>query len=127
MRFTDTTNQPTKNLMSFLRDVTSYIKTRWRKVTGQDRPRPRLGCIEVELYALPQDDTDVELCRQVEAFYAAKRQGNDLSTAQVDYWADRYNAQQIGRDGTTFTQYLEDPIIVEALRTASTHAQPPSS
>ena len=131
MLFTVTTNQPTANTMSFLRDLFRAIKTRWKEITGQRAPRPRLGCIEVEIYALPQDDDDIEFCREVEAFYAAKRSGAELTTAQVDYWADRYNSKQIGRDGTTFTQYLEDPIIVEALRTASqptpSHSNPTHS
>ena len=113
-------------LLHSLKRIYSAARARWREITGQvpKQPAMRSGCVYVHIDARPKTEADAEHARHTRALIEAHQTGRTLTTAEMDYWADRYNELQVGRLGCTFSTYLNAPYYYEALlhaRQTTTH------
>jgi len=82
-----------------------------------DRPPSRLGCVDVEIFATPRDESDVTFLRRVKELKRLKKEGREPTTGLMDYFADRFDRLEIRRIvGCPFRTYLERPLVVEEIR-----------
>jgi len=83
----------------------------------KDRPHPRLGCIDVEIYAEPQDENDEEFLQQVQRLKMIQAQDRTPPIALQRYFAERYLERGITqRVGCSFETYLKRPLLLEHIR-----------
>lgn len=114
-----------RRLSDSLTRIWHAIKARWHEMRHGEKPPMRSGCVYVEIYAAPQSKQDTQHMRRVRALIKAHQTGRQLSTEEVDYWADRYNLLKVRRMDCSFSDYLKAPYYYEAVlqaRTAHPHA-----
>lgn len=95
----------------------------WAKDTLDDahpydgRPPSRLGCVDVRIYADPQDEDDVEFLNHVQQLDVIRDQGRTPPAALIDYFAERYLQRDILQHANcSFETYLDRPLLVEHMR-----------
>jgi hypothetical protein len=101
-----------------------WARDRLAPTPEDDRPPRRLGCIDVEVYAEPQSDGDIEFLQQVQRLKTIHAQGRTAPIALQRYFAERYLERSIRqRAGCSFETYLKRPLLVEHIRDdlASSH------
>lgn len=82
-----------------------------------DRPPSRDGCIDVSVYAEPQDEDDEEFLNAVQQLKVIQEQGRTPPMDLLDYFADRFLEREIVQVvGCSFETYLERPLLVEHIR-----------
>lgn len=113
-----------------IRDLWHRARRWWRRwiTDGPRRPMSRLGCIDVDIFAEPQDGDDLVFLRRVEQLKQRQKRGRQPTRRLLDYFADRFEAREIARHvGCPFETYLKRPLLIEEIRNdlAETHFTTP--
>ena len=89
----------------------------WPYDRTRRQPPRRLGCVDVEVFATPRDESEVTFLRRVKELKQLQKQDREPTTALLDYFADRFERLEIGRIvGCPFDTYLQRPLVVEQIR-----------